>query len=182
MDSRVAYVNIWALINDPLFTPASQPAPPPRPLPTHFDYSRKLVANIIRNHVKVGRLHGVYREISHITFEFEDERAELLSFATFDGTGPHGTGVRRFAMPGHKLSILQKALALLTYIDFLISEGALNASWEHMVSKVQTEFDGIAFNGGASDIHAQYEALTAKSRQYVARVTRESIKSATAGE
>lgn len=90
--------------------------------------------------VYAARNHG--KNTSHITLEYVGkEHAFYFCCFKFDGTGDRGTGLSAFAMPRHKLTTPQKYVIALAMIEYLISEGVINAQVEYYRDKLTTQFN-----------------------------------------
>lgn len=172
MDSRVAYLNIWQILSDQALSTATEPAKnvPLKRIPSPEEYNAPLNVHIARNCVSAGQ-----HDISHITWEFEAIQGMFMGCATFDGTGPYGTGPNKFAMPGQKINLAQKALILLTLMEYSMSATVMangiwvepadyvSGSFTKLKAKIQQEFDG-----GVSDLSLNYDQICRTSRGLIA--------------
>jgi hypothetical protein len=136
MKSSIAYLNLHQIISERIgqlnFVPS--------------DFNSALFVSVARNSGK---------NISHITMEFAHfVRAKFFCCLTFDGTGDTGCGISSFAMPKMKLNQHQKALAVLTMLEYLISEKYISAPFDFFIEQVSHDLDG-----GVSDLAGSYARL-----------------------
>lgn len=102
--------------------------------------------------------------LSHVTAEFRGMTAKFFSCMIFDGTGAMGIGVSGFAMPKMKINVIQKALALLTILEYMIESGLLfNAPFEFFLSRVELE---LAQQGHGGVIQ-RYKHISKLSSDYI---------------
>lgn len=162
MDSRIAYLNIWQVLSDSALSTAPEAVKnvAHKRIPNLEEMSRPLSVHIARNSHHSGKAN-----ISHITWEFAGVQGMFFSCATFDGTGPYGTAPNKFALPGQKINHAQKALILLTLMEYTLASNELNVEGDFAVlaQKIQQEFDG-----GVSDLMTNYHAMTKVSSNLVA--------------
>lgn len=186
MDSRIAYLNIRNILSDTSLSTSTIPARGAKQRsPSVDEISRELSIHVARNNMTYDPTHlsivdrtgrpeyemglALKSSISHVTWEFQGIRASFLACATFDGTGDNGTTIGRFAMPGQKLNQLQKALILLTLLDFSIANKQLNANFDFMVHKISADFDG-----GVSDLRSQLDSITLESKKQAQAILQDS--------
>ena len=167
MDSRVAYLNIWQVLSDVALSTAPEAVRnvAHKRIPTIEECSAPLAVHVARNCISGNNVF----DISHITWEFQSIQGMFFSCATFDGTGPYGTGPGKFALPGQKINYAQKALILLTLMEYCMTEwedalGPLvEGDFNRFKAKVQQEFDG-----GVSDLSTNYDQISRVSRNIIA--------------
>jgi hypothetical protein len=121
------------------------------------DYNRELLVNVVK-----ASGHGT--QVSHITLEFIGLKGKFYQCLMFDGTGDWGASFGAFAMPGCRLQPYQKALILLSSLDYLISNGHLpHATFEFYLERIELEY-----SQGVGNLQESYELLKKNSEDYVA--------------
>lgn len=146
MKSNILFMNIYQILSSELAT-RDQPS----------DFNREC-----RVHVSSNSVSGEYKYKSHITLEFEGQRAKFFCALTFDGSGDLGTGLGSFTMPKQKLTYVQKSLVLLSVIEYLGENDYLQIDFDFMLDKVSAELDG-----GIVDLRGKYAMLCRNSRNYI---------------
>lgn len=147
MKSNILFMNIYQILSSELAT-RDQPS----------DFNRECRVHVSSNSLS----NDDYRYKSHITLEFEGQRAKFFCALTFDGSGDSGTGLGHFTMPKQKLTYVQKSLVLLSVLDYLGANGHLEIEFDFMMDKVSAELDG-----GIVDLRGKYAMLCRNSRNYI---------------
>ncbi len=122
--------------------------------PSSEDCNRELVVHVSRNTTNT---------VSHVTTEFRGMTSKFFCCMMFDGSGDMGIGITGFAMPKMKINQSQKALALLTILDYLIQEGHLKASFEFFKARIEGELSSLGFGG----ILQRYKFMSDRSKHYI---------------
>jgi hypothetical protein len=117
------------------------------------DFDRELVVHVSR---------AAQGNISHITLEFAGIRAKFFSCLVFDGSGDLGTSLGNFAMPKMKLQLDQKAIILLTIIEYLIENNIIKANFEFFKARISDDL-----SGGVGPLIAKYDRVCKNSRDYI---------------
>jgi hypothetical protein len=160
-------LNIWQVLADAALSTAPEAVRnvAHKRIPSLEECSAPLRVHVARNSVAYGNA-----DISHITWEFEAIQGMFFSCATFDGTGPYGVGANKFAMPGQKINMAQKALVLLTLMEFAMTDWAdgtgtphVEGNFEKLKAKIQQDYDG-----GVSDLSLNYDQMCRVSRNIIA--------------
>ncbi len=124
--------------------------------PSQEELNRELVVHVSRNATNT---------ISHITTEFRGITAKFFCCMIFDGSGDMGIGLSGFAMPKMKINQSQKALALLTILEYLTDRDSpyLSASFEFFKSRIEGEASMLGFSG----VLSRYRDMSDRSSAYI---------------
>jgi len=99
--------------------------------------------------------------LSHIAIEFAGLKSKFLCSLVFDGSGELGIDINGFAMPRVKLRQKQKAMALLSCLEFLKDQDVVQFDIEFMADRIGAELT----NGSVSFFH-QYKRMTERSANH----------------
>lgn len=132
IDSKILFLNIAQIVSNGA---GEWPA----------DFHREAIVQVSKNSGE---------HISHITVEFYGKRAKYLCVGLFDGSGDNGTSIHKFAMPGVKLNLRQKALLGMSLVEYLIGVKAIKSDFEYI-----KESFAIDVEGGSSNILNRYDEV-----------------------
>lgn len=144
MNKQTLFLNIFQVSSD-LCEKAA--------IPPHTDFDLNLQVHVARNSKNAS--------ISYITLEFAGVRSRFLCSILFNGSGDHDTCLANFSMPKRKIQSHQKAVALLSCLQFLVHNKVINASWADFCASVTADYYG------PNSVIADFDRITFKSREYI---------------
>jgi hypothetical protein len=147
MNSKSLYINMFQLLADHDTI---------RERPSQTDFSRQCFVTKAWNAGPESDM------LSLAVLEFEGQRTKFVTLITFDGSGSYGASLNSFSMPRQKLTLLTKALLMMSVMQYLIDNGELKAEFEFYIDKISHDFDG-----GVTDLRKKYESLCARSQKYI---------------
>jgi len=120
MNSKELFLNIYQIKADPSLKFIFQ-------LRNLNHYDREVSVHVARNSGK---------HISHITMEFPGTKAVYLCVLTFNTPNDLGIGLFDFAMLHDKTTLPQKALVLLSCLNYLVDNKFLIADFDYFKEKI----------------------------------------------
>ncbi len=124
MNSKELFINIHQIKSDPGLK---------------FNYPLNINHYDKQISVYVARNSGSH--ISHITMEFIGVRARYLCVLTFNTPNDMGIGLYGLAMMHVKLTLPQKALVLLSCLNYLIDNKILDADLQYFKEKIAMDLN-----------------------------------------
>ena len=156
MNSKELFLNIYQVKSDPSLNFSF-------PLHGINHYDRAVDVHVARNSG---------RNISHISLEFSGVKASFLCLLMFESPNDNGVGLYGFAMMRVKLTLPQKALILLSCLNFLIDNNFLDVNFDYFREKIAMDL-----NDSDQYILQQYDKLLSSSKGYIKKTEKPSLES-----